>query len=473
MRRIIAVFIIVSVAFSCNSGGKRTAGKPGVRGEIIPKKAATRWKPETPHGMVRVPSGAFVMGLADQDFTYNPTRVPQRTVTVQSFFMDETEITNAEYRFFVSWVRDSIVRLKLAEKAGDGGTDGDGEAITDYAFKVKKNTEDKTPYDEFIESQGGRNSVDGEYDYSKRLDWNVPLYWNTSDYPTVEYSEILEDMYYKPEERFNDKRILDPRKLVYSFRWYDKMEAVKNRGRGDKFLKKEKIAIYPDTTVWLRDFNYSYNDPMFEQYFWHPSFEEYPVVGVKWDQARAYCSFKTNLKNDYNTTQKKKKPEVMSFRLPTEAEWEFAARGGLENATYPWGGPQLMDDRGCYLANFKPKRGDYIESLDKGYLYTAKVKSFHKNGFGLYDMAGNVSEWTDAPFENSAYAISSTMNPYLGNKFNQPMKAIRGGSWKDVGYLLMTGARDSEHKDSARSFIGFRTVQSLPESAYNKYRRTK
>ncbi len=469
MRKILAIAIALMVAVSCNSS-KKNVGKPGIKGEVIPKKPSKKWTPDVPYGMVRIPGGSFVMGMADQDFTFNPTRVPLRTATVSSFFMDETEITNAEYREFIHYVRDSIIRFNLAKKAGDGGTDGNGEVITDYAFKAKKNTADITPYEEYLKQQGDRNPVgEDEYDQSKKLDWSVPLPLSTKDYPNVEYAEVLEDMYYKPEERFNDKRILDPRKLVYSFSWYDKIEAVKNRGRGQNFLRKEKIQIYPDTTVWLRDFNYSYNDPMFEQYFWHDAFNEYPVVGVTWDQARAFCFFKTNLKNDYINLQKRKKPEVMPFRLPTEAEWEFAARGGKENATYPWGGPQLMDDRGCYLANFKPRRGNYMEDPEKGnYLYTAKVKTFHKNGYGLYDMAGNVSEWTDAPYNNSAYAISSTMNPYLGNRLDEPTKAIRGGSWKDVGYLLMTGARDSEHKDSARSFIGFRTVQSIPESAYNK-----
>ncbi len=479
MRNIVVGFLISLVVVSCNSNS--SAGKPGVRGEIISKQKSQKWTPETPYGMLPIPAGSFVLGQAGQDFTFNPIQTPLRTVTVSAFFMDETEVTNSEYRIFVEYVRDSIARDLLAQKAGDGGTDGDGEAITDYAYKSKKTSDDVLPYDEYINSIGGRDG----YDESKRLDWDVPLYWDTSEYPTVEYAEVLESMYYPPEQRFDNERTINPDKLEYVFTYYDQFEAVKKKGRGENFLKKEEIPIYPDTTVWLRDFNYSYNEPMFEQYFWHEAFHEYPVVGVTWDQARAFCAFKTKLKNDYNKSLKKKnrKQKVFRFRLPNETEWEYAARGGLEDADYPWGGPYLMDDRGCYQANFKPKRGDYIETKQgkkkrekPGFMYTAKVKTFHPNGYGLYDMAGNVSEWTQSPYNVSSYLTSSTINPYLGNKLDVKEKqkiTIRGGSWKDIGYLLMVGARDFEHEDSARSFIGFRTVQTIPESAEMNYRIKK
>jgi sulfatase modifying factor 1 len=86
-------------------------------------------------------------------------------------------------------------------------------------------------------------------------------------------------------------------------------------------------------------------------------------------------------------------------------------------------------------------------------------------------MAGNVSEWTVSPYNNLSYQISSTINPYLGNKMNDPMKVVRGGSWKDVGYMLMVSFRDNEHQDSARSYIGFRCVQTIPESADLKLKR--
>ena len=471
MNKIFLVLLSAAFLTSCSKGGGASAGKAGVKGELVPKGKAKSFVAERPYGMVAVPAGSYVMGLADQDFTNQAEKANLKTVTGSSFFMDETEITNAEYRVFINYVRDSVVRSLLAEAAGDGGTEGDGESIGNFAYLSKKAGEDKTAYQEFMESQGGRDG----YDESKKLDWSVPLRWKTSEYPDAQYAEILESVYIPPAERINNERIIDSRKLKYAYNWEDIETAVKDKSRGAKYLKKESIAIYPDTTVWIKDFNYAYNEPLYDGYFWHSAYKNYPVVGVTWDQARAYCNFKSKLKSDYNESLKKKKQKAMAFRLPTEAEWEYAARGGKQNATYPWGGPYLQDDRGCYMANFKPKRGNYIEDEKKGtYTYTAPVKQFQKNGFGLYDMAGNVAEWTESPYNNSTYEFASTLNPYLSNQaYREVRKTVRGGSWKDVGYLLMTGARDYERKDSARSYIGFRTVQDIPEGTAKFKKRTK
>ena len=461
MKNILPVLFSASiVAVSCSSGGAGGSfGKPKTRGEIIPREKTQSFVAERPYGMVAIPGGSFVMGLADQDMTNTPEKAPLKTVTVSSLFMDESETTNAEYRFFVNYVRDSIARTLLAEAVGDDSP---------YAYQSKKNAT-ATPYQEFLDGQGGR---DGNRE-GKKLDYSAPLYWNTNDYPSVEYAEIVESMYLPAEKRINNERVIDWSKIKYAYQWEDVESAVKDKNRDASYLKKMSIAVYPDTTVWLKDFNYAYNEPLYDGYFWHSAYKNYPVVGVTWEQARAYCNFRTKFKSDYNQSQKKKKQRAMAFRLPTEAEWEYAARGGKENATYPWGGPYLIDDRGCYLANFKPKRGSYIENERKGtYTYTAPVKKFPKNGFGLYDMAGNVAEWTESPYNNSTYQFSSTLNPYLSNQaYKEVKKVVRGGSWKDVGYALMTGYRDWERKDSARSYIGFRTVQDIPEGT-GRYKKT-
>lgn len=469
MRRILFIILGFALLTSCSklkslSSGRGSSGKPDTKGEIIPKESSKSFVSERPYGMVAIPGGSYVMGNADMDYTMTPEKAPLKTVTVSSFFMDETEVTNAEYRVFINYVRDSIARTILAEAAIGGDNQN-----SKYAYLAQKAGK-KNAYNEYLENQAGREG----YNESKRLDWSVPLQWNPNNYPDVQYAEAIETMYLPAAKRINNERILDASKLKYAYEWEDVSAAAKDKKSAVRHIKKESITVYPDTTVWVRDFNYAYNEPLFNQYFWHRAYKDYPVVGVTWDQARAFCNYKTKAKHDYLRRSRSKNQKPMRFRLPTEAEWEYAARGGKENATYPWGGPYLMDDRGCYLANFKPKRGNYIEDDKKGtYLYTAPVKKFPKNGYGLYDMAGNVAEWTESPYSNSTYQFSSTLNPYLSNEaYRDVKKSVRGGSWKDVGYLLMTGSRDWERKDSARSFIGFRTIQDIPEGAV-KFKTTK
>ena len=107
------------------------------------------------------------------------------------------------------------------------------------------------------------------------------------------------------------------------------------------------------------------------------------------------------------------------------------------------------------MANFKPLRGDY--AADQA-LYTVEAKSFEPNDFNLYNMAGNVAEWVNSSYSDDSYDYYSSMNPNVNDK-NNKRKVVRGGSWKDVAYFLQVSSRDYEYADSARSYIGFRTVQ--------------
>jgi gliding motility-associated lipoprotein GldK len=266
----------------------------------------------------------------------------------------------------------------------------------------------------------------------------------------------MDSMYLPIEESYNGLRTVDVTKLLFRYTEVNLDEAVKKKGRKGFIKKAEPVAIYPDTTAWIRDFSYSYNEPMHNDYFWHQAYSDYPVVGVSWKQAKAFCAWRTLKKNSYIKSKRKKGRDLInSFRLPTEAEWEYAARGGLQSATYPWGGPYTKNDRACFLANFKPNRGDYAAD---GALYTVEAKSYDPNGYNLYNMAGNVSEWTDSSYDAGAYEFISTMNPNVPDSKNQ-RKVLRGGSWKDVAYMLQVSTRDFEYADTARSYIGFRTVQ--------------
>jgi gliding motility-associated lipoprotein GldK len=450
LKKIFQLLLLTIFLISC--GNNQQGQLVGVKGE--------EWYPERPYGMVLVDGGSFVMGNSDYDIA-GLKNAPPKTVTVSSFYMDETEITNAEYREFVHYVKDSVVRQKLAEAAelagggtgAQGGGNSNGRSIQDYAFKGTQNQgnnqgsnqNDQTPYQQYSK----------HYDPMERqLNKNIDIIWKPSEYPDEDYVYVMDEFFLPKEQSYNGERMLDVTKFVYSYKTMDVEAAARAKGDRADYIREIKEPIYPDTTVWIRDFNYSYNEPMHNEYFYHSAYDNYPVVGVNWKQAKAFCDWRTKKLNDF----RKEKDEVSSndFRLPTEAEWEYAARGGIESATYPWGGPYTKDDRACFLANFKPLRGDY--AADNA-LYTVEADSYKPNGFGLYNMSGNVSEWVNTSYNPSSYEFMSSMNPNVDNSDNL-RKVIRGGSWKDVSYFLRVASRDYEYADTARSYIGFRTVQN-------------
>ena len=458
MKNFIAFTAIITLLFSC--------GKSGDKGELVGSKGSKRlmeskWHPEKPYGMTLVTGGSFIMGKSDQDIA-GQEDATTKTVTVPSFYMDETEITNNEYRQFVEWVKDSTIRMRLAIladlnglKAGGNGNGGKNASIGDFAFNdvdpAKMTAYDKYMYDNYYSVGVGNNEYAG-----RKLNQKIKLIKETSKYPDEYYSEVMDSMYVPLEATFNGIRTIDVDKLKFSYKWMDIQAAAKSKGgKRQDFIRTEQIKVYPDTTVWIKDYNYSYNEPMHNDYFWHKAYGDYPVVGVKHAQAVAFCEWRTMFKNNYIKSKKKKRDLVNKFRLPSEAEWEYAARGGLQSATYPWGGPYTKNDRGCFLANFKPSRGDY--AADNA-LYTVEAKSFDPNGYNLYNMAGNVAEWTATSYDEEAYEYVSTMSPNVNDNKNK-RKVVRGGSWKDVAYMLQVATRDYEFADSARSYIGFRTVQ--------------
>lgn len=433
MKKLIIVFIVFIVVTSCKNNGN---------GELIGVQDRGKFYQPDPYGMTYVPMGSYAQGAGDEDLLYAHQNVP-RTITVAAFFMDETEITNNEYRQFVYWVRDSISRTLLGE-------------IDPDAFFI---SEDKKT---------------GEVFDPPFLNWKTKI-----DLKKEEYREALEPMYLAENERYFRKKEIDTRKLFYEYYFVDLLAASKkdytqpadpknagfaNRHQGMKdrsvFVRKEVINVYPDTLSWINDFAYSYNDPVASQYFWHPGYDNYPVIGVNWKQAVAFCIWRTRLLE--SGINKKKGAMPSEFRLPTEAEWEWAARGGNTFSPYPWGGPYTRNDKGCFLANFKPLRGNYI---DDGGARTVIVAHYPANDFGLYDMSGNVAEWCIDAYDESSSQFTWDMNPtYQYNaKEDDPAimkrKVVRGGSWKDIAYYLQVTTRSYEYQDSSKSYIGFRCVQ--------------
>ncbi len=326
----------------------------------------------------------------------------------------------------------------------------------------------------------------------------------------------------------------------------------------------------PDTTVWRSSL--SYNEPMVEIYFRHPAYRDYPVVGVSWLQANDYALWRSDRVNEmllveagalsYNTEQTKDNHftteaylsgqytspvisnngtnETKSFkmedgimlpkyRLPTEAEWEYAALGLIGNTSneriserraYPWNTDGMRTDEkgygGSFVANFKRGKGDYMGiagNLNDGAAFPAPVVSYWPNDYGLYNMAGNVSEWVLDVYRPLSYEDFSDHNPYRGNIHTQDTTVVyslnhddgdykstiqtdwnsqninqedytsqmydygvttlisdksrvyKGGSWADGPYYLSPSVRRFMNEDESSSTVGFRCAMSKIGSA--------
>jgi formylglycine-generating enzyme len=409
---LLLLLFLAVVAASC---GRKESG------QLVGVLDRPSWKGINPFGMVYIPSGTLNIGTGDEDVSRQLVARP-KTISIQGFFMDDTEITNNEYRQFVDWVRDSIAHEELQHYLEEDGA-----------------TSDKP-----------------------QIDWDMEIDWE-------EDAETLENMFYQGNERFSGRKELDVSKLVFQYEWMDWQRAAHDRNSNrTSHLRKEKVKVYPDTLAWIRDYSYSYNEPMTRNYFWHPAFDDYPVVGVNWKMAKAFCYWRAKIWDMYSADG----INTEDFRLPTEHEWEYAARGGRENAPYPWGAYYTRNAKGCLLANFKPGRGNYPED---GGLYTVKADGYYPNDYGLFCMSGNVAEWTESAFFENAYSFVHDLNPDIryDAKDEDPetykRKVIRGGSWKDVAFFLRTGSRSWEYQDTTKCYVGFRCVLTFLGRSINDF----
>ena len=287
MRKVALLALVLTLFYSCGSND---------RGELVGVKAKKKWFSEKPYGMVLIPGGSFTMGKQDQDLLGN-LNSPPKTVSVRPYYMDETEVTNNEYKEFVNWVRDSIVRTKLAYQqefaalGADPGTDLTG-GIHEFAFKVSDTT-DLSPYDKYMYENYY------QFDTIKPLNWQPEILWNKQEFPDADYVEVMDSLFISKEDAIDGVRTFKTSLLNYRYSWFDGDQAARKGGKRKDFVQTELLNVYPDTTVWVKDFNYSYNDPMHQDYFYHQSYGEYPVVGVTWGQANAFCNWRTKKKNDY------------------------------------------------------------------------------------------------------------------------------------------------------------------------------
>ncbi len=316
-------------------------------------------------------------------------------------------------------------------------------------------------------------------------------------------------------------------------------------------------AALPDTLVWRSEL--SYNEPLVEYYFRHPGFNNYPVVGVTWRQAHDFCLWRSDRVNEgiliekgyidrknlqteqgeqnfttksyllglYTPTPGKQarsknnslkdaqgRPRAQvnfedglllpDYRLPTEAEWEYAAYGlisqnprpsmkegkrgeelAMNKQLYPWSQNVngLRDTRhgswqGEFLANFKRGAGDVAGvagGLNDRAFYTSDVKSFYPNSFGLYNMAGNVSEWVQdvyRPLTSLDLPSKDDVNPLRGNVFMKVAKDSSTGEAKldSQGRVKMLQVTDAESKNRRNyqrgNVINYLDGDSLSQSSY-------
>lgn len=476
MKGLLGLLVVVTSAWLMAACMGASTSANAVGGEVTGVKGSAFSEP-TPFGMVPVRKGSLRVGLTENDTLWG-AGFPAREISVDGFWMDEMEVSNAKYRQFVNWVRDSIIRERLADPEYGGNEtykiteDKEGNPITPYlnwnkSIPWKRATPEEASA---IESVYVTHPIDG----TKMLDASQMNY----RYEIYDYAAAAQRRYrLNPEERdLNTDHEVDMNQVVMISKdtaWIDDEGRIQRQtitrplsGPWD-FLNTYIVNIYPDTTCWVNDFKNADNERYMKLYFNNPLYDDYPVVGVTWEQANAFCAWRTNfLLKGLGGMSK----YIQRYRLPTEIEWEFAARG-KEGNPFPWTTDDVKSDKNCYYANFKPDRGNYTED---GSLITSKCGIYSANSNGLYDMAGNVAEWTSTVYTAAGVQNMSDMNPELSynaakeDPYRLKRKSVRGGSWKDPESMIRSAWRTYEYQNQPRSYIGFRCVRSMVNDNYKQ-----
>ncbi len=324
------------------------------------------------------------------------------------------------------------------------------------------------------------------------------------------------------EDLMNSRDNIERTVTINSF-YMDETEITNNFWKEYVFnVKRDSTQQFYETTlpndeVWFSEF--SFNDVYAENYYSNPGYDDYPVVGVSWEQVIDFCKWRTDVVNNNNrllagVSDSLTKQQLIEqgvylpeIRLPNEAEWEYAAKATVgtqyldENEeygrVYPWDGRGVRNPygkrRGEMLGNFKRGRGDYAgiagSVRNDGKVIPDEVGTFAPNDFGLFNMAGNVSEWVYDIYRPLSYQDIDDLNPVRKNGtadgqdlygyrwrddnaknevlasdnresfrslVNDRLRVYKGGSWKDIAYWMSPGTRRFLAQDQASNSIGFR-----------------
>jgi sulfatase modifying factor 1 len=392
----------------------------------------------SPPGMVYVPTGTIFEKSSIKDSINSDTT--SRRVSLSAFFIDATEVSNKQYRKFVDWVADSVAVVTYLK------------SDPKYFYNAKVQSKAKA-------AQGGKGGKDST---ARRINWSridingkIPFWQSNSEKFTALVSII------------NGRKTLNKDMVKFAF------THVQSGGPNSGKTVTDTVNVMPDNNVWQSDFPNSQSDFLVNNYFSIKGFDNYPVVGVTWKQARAYASWRGIISGSQN---KNLNNMGLSFNLPTEAQWEYAASGGETYADTSTNAlskdvtvvPSYINKKNKKVlptANFKQGEGDYTRD---GAIQTVPVKSYAPNVFGIYNMEGNVAEWTLDAYSPSAFEFVEDRDPVLlldapdGDVDVMKRKVVRGGSWKDNATELNTATRNYEVQDVAHSYIGFRCAMAAP-----------
>ncbi|GGW30605.1 formylglycine-generating enzyme family protein [Arenibacter certesii] len=369
--KLIGVFLVVASIIQCKENNKSAITKEEESAVVVENTPSREDKVEllieqpekvkTPKGMVWIPGGEFTQGAVPQDEIAMHHEKPSHKVRLDGFFMDITEVTNAQFAEFVKetgyvTVAERTIDWEEMKKQVPEGTPKPHDSILQPGALTFKKT---------------KTSVPNLYDFSQWWHWTIGANWKHPNGPS---------------------------------------SSIKGK-------------------------------------------EHYPVVQVAYEDALAYC-------------------EWAGRRLPTEAEWERAARGKKEGSIYFWGDNDTVLSQ---MANTWEGEFPVTNSMADGFETRAQVKSYPPNDFGLYDMAGNVWEWTSDWYNTNYYKEVAAKNtievnptgantPYNPNMPYAKEKVMKGGSFLcNASYCASyrVSSRMASSLDSSLEHLGFRTVATV------------